>query len=965
MAKNKKTQFDGLYQAVKDEMPGVGVAYTRKGNFSVIIRIDNPVEQYCADIDAYYKACEIYTSLLKTLGDGYALQKQDIFCKQSFHTELPENTPFLSRSYMSYFEGREYTALTSYIIITQELKRSSFYLFDKKKWGEFWNKLQKIQDILIGEKVSFHILDSREITEYLKRYLGVSFKKGKFSLNNFKHMDNHVKCGEKIIKMIDLVDIDEVLLPPQIKPFSMNKGLPVDLFSFMGTVPEAECVVYTQNIIIPNQRKENGKLNANMNRKKNFPDPANLLAAKDIENVIHDIAVENRLLVYTNFTVMIVTDNDEHHMEKAFNYLEKQFYDQGITINKNAYNQLELFINNFPGNAFSLESYSKFLCLHDAAVCFLTKERMKVSENTPLKISYTDRQGVPIFIDITGKEGELKLTQNSNFVCFGPSGSGKSFHMNSVVRQMHEQKTDVVMIDTGNSYEALCQYFKGTYISYSEENPITMNPFYINREEYNIEKQNFLKSLILLIWKGSNGAVSKLEDSIIDETIKVYYDFYFTPFQGYTEEKRKEMKELMSLQLSNESYELSEEELSERKKIADKVKKLEQLAVKGEGGEKINATTAIQRILSENGFTRAELDDPKEAKLKKIDQKIDRQIQLLEDRLKSIKVTELSFNSFYDFSIRYIPILCDTKGISFNMKEFSYLLGAFYKGGKFEKTLNKDMEGSLFDQSFIVFEIDAIKDDPILFPIVTLIIMDVFIQKMRLKSNRKALIIEEAWKAISSPMMAGYILYLYKTVRKFWGIVGVVTQEVNDIISNPTVKEAIVNNSDITILLDQSKFKERYEEIARMLGLSEVEQRKIWTINTLDNKAGRGFFKEVYIRRGNKGDVFGVEESPQSYMAYTTERIEKDALKRYLKKYGDYETAISRFCEDWIACCGEKSKAEKYARIMNRAIEIYASHYGDEKTGTKKYYEDWVYYGEHEKGVFAYRIVRDERVLKQ
>ena len=662
---------------------------------------------------------------------------------------------------------------------------------------------------------------------------------------------------------------------------------------------------------------------------------------------------------------MIVTDNDEHHMEKAFNYLEKQFYDQGITINKNAYNQLELFINNFPGNAFSLESYSKFLCLHDAAVCFLTKERMKVSENTPLKISYTDRQGVPIFIDITGKEGELKLTQNSNFVCFGPSGSGKSFHMNSVVRQMHEQKTDVVMIDTGNSYEALCQYFKGTYISYSEENPITMNPFYINREEYNIEKQNFLKSLILLIWKGSNGAVSKLEDSIIDETIKVYYDFYFTPFQGYTEEKRKEMKELMSLQLSNESYELSEEELSERKKIADKVKKLEQLAVKGEGGEKINATTAIQRILSENGFTRAELDDPKEAKLKKIDQKIDRQIQLLEDRLKSIKVTELSFNSFYDFSIRYIPILCDTKGISFNMKEFSYLLGAFYKGGKFEKTLNKDMEGSLFDQSFIVFEIDAIKDDPILFPIVTLIIMDVFIQKMRLKSNRKALIIEEAWKAISSPMMAGYILYLYKTVRKFWGIVGVVTQEVNDIISNPTVKEAIVNNSDITILLDQSKFKERYEEIARMLGLSEVEQRKIWTINTLDNKTGRGFFKEVYIRRGNKGDVFGVEESPQSYMAYTTERIEKDALKRYLKKYGDYETAISRFCEDWIACCGEKSKAEKYARIMNRAIEIYASHYGDEKTGTKKYYEDWEYYGEHEKGVFAYRIVRDERVLKQ
>jgi len=38
---------------------------------------------------------------------------------------------------------------------------------------------------------------------------------------------------------------------------------------------------------------------------------------------------------------------------------------------------------------------------------------------------------VPVAIDITGKEGKNKLTDNSNFFCLGPSGSGKSFHMNS------------------------------------------------------------------------------------------------------------------------------------------------------------------------------------------------------------------------------------------------------------------------------------------------------------------------------------------------------------------------------------------------------------------------------------------------------------------------------------------------------------------------------------------------------
>lgn len=957
----KKNEFDGLYQAVKDEMPGLGVAYTRKGNFSVFIKIENPVEQYCADIDAYYKACDLYTSILKTLGDGYAVQKQDIYCKQSFHHEMNGDEKFLNHSYMNYFEGREYTALNSYLIITQEMKRSSFYLFDKKKWAEFWQKIQKIQDILIGEKISFKIMDSRDITEYLHRYLGLSFRKGAFSYNNFKHMDNYVKSGEKLFKMVDMVDIDEVLLPPSIKPFVVKKGLPVDLFSFLGTVPEAECVVYTQTIIIPNQRKENSKLTANMNRKNNIPDPANLLAAKDIENVIHDIAVDNRMLVYTNYSVMIIVNGNEQKLEKAFNYVEKQFYDNGISINKNAYNQLELFINNFPGNEYTLANYSRFLCLHDAAVCFMAKEAIKTDENTPLKIYYTDRQGVPIAIDITGKEGEKKLTTNSNFFSLGPSGSGKSFHMNSVVRQLHEQETDIVLVDTGNSYEGLCAYFNGTYIAYSEEKPITMNPFYISQEENNIEKQNFLKSLILLIWKGSDGQVTKIEDSIIDDVIKAYYEFYFTPFQGFSKEQKEEMKQLMLLQDEGSgNFEESEQEKEERKKISEKIEKLEQLAEKGEGGEVTNSHKAIQRILTSNGITRAELDDPQSYKLKKIEHAI----QTIEDKLRQIKVTELNFNSFYDFSIRYIPILCKRKEIPFDMKGYSYLLSKFYKGGKFEMTLNNNMDATLLDETFIVFEIDAIKDDPILFPIVTLIIMDVFIQKMRLKKNRKALIIEEAWKAIASPMMAGYIKYLYKTVRKFWGIVGVVTQELNDIISNETVKDAIINNSEITILLDQSKFKERYGEIAKLLGLGEVELRKIWTINQLENKEGRSYFKEVYIRRGNHGDVFGVEESPQSYMAYTTERIEKDALKMYIKKFGDYESAITHFCEDWKGCCGEKSKADKYAAIVDTAVKIYTRHYNDAKVGEENFFSDWKFFSGHEKGIFPYQIAKKEGVLR-
>lgn len=930
----KKNEFDGLYQGISEEMPGIAVAYTRNGNFSVFIEMVNPVEQYCANRESYYEAMALYESLVKTVGDGYAIQKQDIFSRQSFKKDV-SGMKFLSKSYMKHFEGREYTDIKTYLIITQELKRSGFNLFDKKKWNEFWIKVQKVQDILSQGKVDFHVMNVSEVTDYLHRYLGVSFRKGSFSFENFKSMENYVKMGEKAFKIIDMVDIDEVIMPAKVKPYADRDNYPQDYLSFLATVPDAECVIYTQTLIVPNQRKETSKLQSNMNRKRNIKDPANLLAAQDIENLMNDIARDNKMLVYCNFTVMVVVKGGEKALEKPYNYLEKAFYDLGIGISKSAYNQLELFVGSFPGNEYSLKDYERFLCPHDAAVCLMFKESMKTDENTPLKIYYADRQGVPKAVDISGKEGKMKLTTNSNFFSLGPSGSGKSFHMNSVVRQMYEHDTDIVMVDTGNSYEGLCSYVGGRYIAYSEEKPITMNPFRISEEENNIEKQNFLKSLIFLIWKGADAQISKVEDTLMSNVLEAYYDFYFHPFDAYSGEKKENLRSQLLLEAKTGKG--FDDYIKEREKIRTKVKKLENLAEHGVGGEKSNSKEAIAAILEEHGFSRLELDEPE----KQIIKFVDDEIKSREEHLRNIKVESLSFNTFYEFCLQYIPLECQWNNIPFNMADFSYATRLFYKGNKFEKTLNDDFDNTLFDEKFIVFEVDAIKEDPLLFPIVTLIIMDVFIQKMRLKKNRKALIIEEAWKAIASPLMAGYIKYLYKTVRKFWGIVGVVTQELDDIISNETVKDAIVNNSEITILLDQSKFKERYGEIARMLGLSEVEQTKIWSINRMDNKANRAYFKEVYIRRGAKGEVFGVEESPECYMAYTTERLEKDALKVYVARYGNYEEGIDWFCKDWKRILPNSNKADDYASIVNAAVKIYNTHYINEKEAEQRLLADW------------------------
>lgn len=793
----RKKIFQDIYFTV-EEVDGMGILYTKTGEYSAVIKMENPVQKYSANIDAYYEYTNLFSSIVLTLGEGYAIHKQDVFCKKKFIDETGNNHEYLSDSYFKYFTGREYTDTFTYLVITQECKKSKLLSYDSRKWKDFLVKVRKVQDQLKDANIKANFLNKKEASLYVDRYFAMNFSDKTVSMTGFMVDDETISMGERRCKMYSLVDVDSINLPSLIRPFTNievnNTTMPVDLVSAIDSIPEATTVIYNQIIFIPGQKKELGILDKKKNRHASIPNPTNQMAVEDIKRVQEVIARESKQLVYTHYNLAVVTDS-KTDIQKCTNYIENAFSRLGIHISKRAYNQLELFVNSFPGNCYNMNpDYDRFLTLSDAAACFMYKERIQHSEDSPLKIYYTDRQGVPIAIDISGKEGKEKITDNSNFFCLGPSGSGKSFHMNSVVRQMWEQNTDVVMVDTGNSYEGLCEYVGGKYISYTEEHPITMNPFRIKREEYNVEKIGFLKNLIMLIWKGSDGTITKTEDKLIEQTITEYYENYF------------------------------------------------------------------------NG-----------------------------------KIKSLSFNTFYEFSVETIPRICrDNNLTGIDIASFDFLMKGFYKGGNYELTLNEDLDTTLFDETFIVFEIDSIKDNPLLFPIVTLIIMDLFIQKMRIKKNRKVLVIEEAWKAIASPMMAEYIKYLYKTARKFWASVGVVTQEIQDIIGSPIVKEAIINNSDVVMLLDQSKFKERFDDIQSILGLTEVDCKKIFTINRLDNKEGRSYFREVFIRRGQVSAVYGVEEPHECYMTYTTERAEKEALKLYKSELKcNHQQAIEAYCRDW------------------------------------------------------------------
>lgn len=732
---NRKRAFDGLYAQLEETDENV-VLFSAGGNPSVIFGMVNPVQRLCTDAERYALFQDVLSNIVQTLGEGYALQKQDVLCRQAYHHDVPADAEFLTKSYFKYFEGREFTEIRTYLIITQEAQKSRFVQYDPKTWLDFHAKVSKVDDILSEKGIRHWKLTRDEVNEHCHRFMAFNFRRGAFTMTNFKATDECLKTGNRIIRSFPLVDIDEINLPSEVKPYtemSVNGyGIATDLLSFLTDVPHSDCVVYNQVVQIPAQRKLLRKLQAKAKRHGSMPDPSNRIAKADIEEVLERLAVETSLLVYTNFNILVSCPADK--LTPVTSYLETKLYECGIMASRAAYNQLELFMDSFPGNSYAFNpDYDLFLTLSDAALCFFFKEHLKGSEETPLTTYYTDRQGLPVCIDITGKEGKTKMTDNANFFCIGPSGSGKSFHMNTVVRQLLEQGTDVVMVDTGDSYEGICGYFKGTYISYSKEKPISMNPFKVTTEEYNLnfgEKKNFLKSLIFLIYKG-NELPTKIEDMLINQTIVEYYDAYFNPFTKYTGEERRDLRQklLVVAKMDNdyEKYAHDMEDIDRQinEPDSDKEKEAESrvllLPSEVRRIKLIRQCKSLRAVTRDEAATASEKEKAanilenhkKELVESSMLVKIEGQIDHMEEQKRRLKVRELSFNSYYEFALERIPQITSQEKIQFNIRDFAAILKQFYRGGELEMTLNSDLDVNLFDERFIVFEIDKIKGAPV------------------------------------------------------------------------------------------------------------------------------------------------------------------------------------------------------------------------------------------------------------
>ncbi len=807
-----------------------GCIVSKDADLTVAFEVELP-ELYTVTGAEYETIHSSWIKAVKVLPNYSIVCKQDWFIKETYRPDFKdEEQSFLSKSYERHFNERPYLNHKCYLYLTKTIRdrsrqKSDFNtlcrgfllpkeITDKDMVSKFLEAVEQFERIMNDSGlVKLRRLEADEITGtkehpgLVEKYFSLSMEDGNTVLEDICLDPGRMRIGDKRLCLHTLSDVED--LPGKVSTDMRYERMSTDRsdcrLSFAAPVGLLlSCNhIYSQYVFVDDAQEilqTMEKASRNMLSLSRYS-RSNAVNQEWTEMYLNEAHTKGVLPVRCHCNVLAWAE-DEEELRRVKNDTGSQLAMMECAPRHNTVDTPVLYWAGIPGNAADFPAEESFHTFLEQAVCLFTAETNYRSSPSPFGIRVADRQnGIPIHLDISDLPMKRGIITNRNKFILGPSGSGKSFFTNHLVRQYYEQGAHILLVDTGNSYQGLCSMIHerthgedGIYITYEEEHPIAFNPFYTDDKLFDVEKRESIKTLILTLWKRE------------DETPK----------------------------------------------------RSEEVALSG-------AVNAYIREITEG------------------------------------RTVKPDFNGFYEFVRDDYRRMIEEKKVrekDFDIDGFLNVLEPFYKGGDYDFLLNSDKELDLASKRFIVFELDNISSNKVLLPVVTLIIMETFISKMRkLKGIRKMILIEECWKALMSANMSEYIKYLFKTVRKYFGEAVVVTQEVDDIISSDIVKEAIINNSDCKILLDQRKYLNKFEHIQRLLGLTEKEKEQILSINQA-NHSGR-FYREVWIGLGGTHSaVYATEVSEEEYYTFTTEESEKLEVRQLAEELGgNLELAIRRLAE--------------------------------------------------------------------
>ncbi len=816
-----------MEKQLDDLFPIMGVEHdcilSKQGDITVAFEAKLP-EIFTLSDQEYEAFHQAWVKAIKLLPRYSVFHKQDWFVNSNYGPDFTkEDTSFLSRSSERFFNERPFLDHKCYILLTKKPlgRKVSTSLFSNllrrsivppqvlnsqllqdflDSAGQFGRIMEDSGFVTLRRLKEEELLSMERKIGIIEKYCLLSESDQEFLIKDI-HLKEGIQIGDQHCQLYTLGDAEDLpaLCGSRINydKYSTDKTkFSVGFASSLGQLLPCNHI-YNQYIFIENAQKTMQKLESKRLRLQSLSaySRENSIARDATNDFLNEAISQQRLPVKAHFNLLVWTDSKEE-AKNLKNLVSSALAQMDAAAKQETIGAPQIFWAGIPGNEADFPINDTFDTFAEQATCFLNMETAYRSSISPVGIRLGDRlTGKPVHVDISDEPVKRGICTNRNKFILGPSGSGKSFFTNHMVRSYFEQGTHIVLVDVGHSYKGLCDMVKGYYFTYDEKNPIKFNPFYIGDGDIlDTEKKESIKTLLLALWKKDNETFNRSEYVALSNALQLYY-------------------------------------------------------------EKLERDPSIFPC----------------------------------------------FNTFYEFLQTEFVAVLETDKVKekyFDVNNFLYVLRPYYNGGEFDYLLNATENLDLLKERFIVFELDNIKDHPILFPVVTIIIMEVFISKMRkLKGVRKMILIEEAWKAIAKEGMAEYIKYLFKTVRKFFGEAVVVTQELEDIISSPVVKQAIINNSDCKILLDQSKYQNKFEQIQELLGLTEKEKALILSVNKANDPTKK--YKEVFISLGGMlSKVYRTEVSMEEYLAYTTEETEKVKVMQYARIYGSIQKGIAALSVD-------------------------------------------------------------------
>lgn len=802
---------------------------SKDADITVAYRLELP-ELFTVTSAEYEAIHSAWAKAVRVLPNFSIVHKQDFFIEESYVPDIQnDDLSFLSRSFERHFNERPYLNHTCYLFLTKTTKersrtQSNFNALtrgfivpkemqDRDTAQKFLESCEQFERIIndsgfvkLVRLTNDDIVGTETESGIVEKYFSLS-QGNTICLQDIAIAPGEMSVGDKILCLHTLSDTED--LPGSVKSDTRYERLSTDRsdcrLSFAAPIGVLlPCNHVVNQYIFVDDSAENlrrfEKQARNMHSLSRYS-RSNQINKEWIEEYLNQAHSLGLTSVRAHVNVMAWSD-DREGLKRVKNDVGSQLALMDCKPRHNTVDTPTLFWAAIPGNAADFPAEESFYTFIEQALCFFVEETNYKSSSSPFGIKMVDRlTGKPLHVDISDLPMKRGIITNCNKFVLGPSGSGKSFFTNHMVRQYYEQGTHILLVDTGNSYQGLCNLINartggedGIYFTYKEDNPIAFNPFYTGDGVFDIEKKESIKTLLLTLWKRDDEPPTRAEEVALSNAVNLF----------------------------------------------------------------------LEKIKGEHTYNPC-------------------------------------FNTFYEFIRDEYPKVLEAKKTrekDFDIHNFLNVLEPYYRGGEYDYLLNSDKQLDLLSKRFVVFELDNIAEHPILLPVVTLIIMESFLAKMRrLKGVRKMILIEECWKAIAKDGMASYIKYLFKTVRKFFGEAVVVTQEVDDIISSPIVKETIINNADCKILLDQRKYVNKFDSIQSLLGLTDKERAQILSINMANNPSRR--YKEVWIGLGGiQSAVYATEVSPAEYYCYTTEETEKLELFRLAEKLGgNIELAIKQLAK--------------------------------------------------------------------